>query len=146
MRSAIIIPARYSSSRLPGKPLLRATGKFLVQHVYEQACQARADIVVVATDDERIQQAVQSFGGRVVMTRSDHPSGSDRCAEVVCIAAPAVAAVNANVASRPVERRSRRHRRCLDRQICGHRRACYECRKCDASEKQFSHHTSPAAD
>ena len=82
MRSAIIIPARYSSSRLPGKPLLRATGKYLVQHVYEQACQARADAVVVATDDERIQQAVHSFGGRVVMTRSDHPSGTDRCAEV----------------------------------------------------------------
>jgi 3-deoxy-manno-octulosonate cytidylyltransferase (CMP-KDO synthetase) len=82
MRSAIIIPARYSSSRLPGKPLLRATGKYLVQHVYEQACRARADAVIVATDDERIQRAVQSFGGRVVMTRGDHPSGTDRCAEV----------------------------------------------------------------
>jgi 3-deoxy-manno-octulosonate cytidylyltransferase (CMP-KDO synthetase) len=82
MRSAIIIPARYSSSRLPGKPLLRATGKYLVQHVYEQACRAQADAVIVATDDERIQRAVQSFGGRVAMTRADHASGSDRCAEV----------------------------------------------------------------
>src|SRR5262245_22138570 len=82
MRSAIIIPARYSSSRLPGKPLLRATGKYLVQHVYEQACRAQADAVIVATDDERIQRAVQSFGGRVVMTRADHASGTDRCAEV----------------------------------------------------------------
>src|SRR5256886_10657388 len=70
MRSAIIIPARYSSSRLPGKPLLRATGKYLVQHVYEQACQARPDAVVVATADEPIQQAVHSFAGRRVMPRS----------------------------------------------------------------------------
>jgi 3-deoxy-manno-octulosonate cytidylyltransferase (CMP-KDO synthetase) len=82
MKTAIIIPARFASSRLPGKPLLRATGKYLIQHVYEQACQARADAVIVATDDERIRQAVESFGGRVAMTRGDHASGTDRVAEV----------------------------------------------------------------
>jgi 3-deoxy-manno-octulosonate cytidylyltransferase (CMP-KDO synthetase) len=82
MRTAIVIPARFASSRLPGKPLLRATGKYLIQHVYERACLARADAVLVATDDARILQAVTSFGGRAVMTRSDHPSGTDRVAEV----------------------------------------------------------------
>jgi 3-deoxy-manno-octulosonate cytidylyltransferase (CMP-KDO synthetase) len=82
MRTAIVIPARYASSRLPGKPLLKATGKYLVQHVWERACQARADTVVVATDDERIRAAVESFGGRAVLTRRDHPSGTDRVAEV----------------------------------------------------------------
>jgi 3-deoxy-manno-octulosonate cytidylyltransferase (CMP-KDO synthetase) len=82
MRTAIVIPARYSSSRLPGKPLLRSTGKYLVQHVYERACLARkAEIVVVATDDSRVAAAVESFGGRCVMTRRDHPSGTDRVAE-----------------------------------------------------------------
>jgi 3-deoxy-manno-octulosonate cytidylyltransferase (CMP-KDO synthetase) len=83
MKTAIIIPARYASTRLPGKPLLRQTGKYLVQHVYEQACQARrASQVLVATDDSRIVAAVESFGGRAVMTRRDHPSGTDRIAEV----------------------------------------------------------------
>lgn len=82
MSTAIIIPARYASSRLPGKPLLRDTGKFLVEHVYEQASQANADEVIVATDDDRIAKAVRSFGGRVAMTRADHPSGTDRVAEV----------------------------------------------------------------
>jgi 3-deoxy-manno-octulosonate cytidylyltransferase (CMP-KDO synthetase) len=83
MKTAIVIPARYASSRLPGKPLLRQTGKYLVQHVYERACQARrAGQVIVATDDPRIAAAVTGFGGRVVRTRSDHPSGTDRVAEV----------------------------------------------------------------
>ncbi len=82
MRTAIIIPARYASTRLPGKPLLRDTGKYLIQHVYERACQSRAGLVVVATDDERIVEAVREFGGRVEMTRADHPSGTDRIAEV----------------------------------------------------------------
>lgn len=82
MKTAIVIPARYASSRLPGKPLLRQTGKYLVQHVYERACQARrANHVVVATDDPRIVAAVESFGGNVVRTRRDHPSGTDRVAE-----------------------------------------------------------------
>jgi 3-deoxy-manno-octulosonate cytidylyltransferase (CMP-KDO synthetase) len=83
MRTAIIIPARYASTRLPGKPLLRSTGKYLVEHVYERACQARrCDAVVVATDDPRIAAAVHGFGGRCVLTRRDHPSGTDRVAEV----------------------------------------------------------------
>jgi 3-deoxy-manno-octulosonate cytidylyltransferase (CMP-KDO synthetase) len=83
MRTAIVIPARYASSRLPGKPLLRSTGKYLVQHVYERACLARtAGGVVVATDDSRVAAAVESFGGKFVMTRRDHPSGTDRVAEV----------------------------------------------------------------
>jgi 3-deoxy-manno-octulosonate cytidylyltransferase (CMP-KDO synthetase) len=82
MRCAVIIPARYASTRLPGKPLLRQTGKYLVQHVYEQALQARKpSTVVVATDDPRIVAAVESFGGRAVLTRRDHASGTDRVAE-----------------------------------------------------------------
>lgn len=82
MKTAIVIPARYASSRLPAKPLLRETGKYLIQHVYERACQSKASAIVVATDDERIFRAVSSFGGEVVMTRSDHVSGTDRVAEV----------------------------------------------------------------
>src|SRR5579871_3777251 len=83
MKTAIVIPARHASKRLPGKPLLRQTGKYLVQHVYERACQARrATQVIVATEDSRIVAAVESFGGRVVMTRRDHASGADRVAEV----------------------------------------------------------------
>jgi 3-deoxy-manno-octulosonate cytidylyltransferase (CMP-KDO synthetase) len=83
MRSLIVIPARYGSTRLPGKPLLRSTGKYLIQHVYERARQARqAGDVVVATDDSRIVAAVESFGGYAVRTRRDHPSGTDRVAEV----------------------------------------------------------------
>src|SRR5262249_1507511 len=74
--------ARYASTRLPGKPLLKDTGKYLIQHVYEQACRSRATAVIVATDDERIVAAVEGFGGRVVRTRCDHASGTDRVAEV----------------------------------------------------------------
>jgi 3-deoxy-manno-octulosonate cytidylyltransferase (CMP-KDO synthetase) len=82
MKTAIIIPARYGSTRLPGKALLKETGKYLIQHVYEQACRAtRAATVLVATDDPRIVSAVESFGGKVVITRRDHPSGTDRVAE-----------------------------------------------------------------
>ena len=79
-----VIPARYASTRLPGKPLLKETGKFLIQHVWEQAraC-SRLDRILVATDDVRIAEAVRSFGGEVVMTSPDHPSGSDRVAEAV---------------------------------------------------------------
>ena len=83
MNAAIVIPARYASSRLPAKPLLRETGKFLIQHVYEQALKARcANAVVIATDDSRIEAAVKSFGGRVAMTSPNHQSGTDRIAEV----------------------------------------------------------------
>jgi 3-deoxy-manno-octulosonate cytidylyltransferase (CMP-KDO synthetase) len=83
VQTVAVIPARYASTRLPGKPLLRETGKYLVQHVYERVSQARGiDAVVVATDDPRIAAAVRGFGGRVELTRRDHPSGSDRVAEV----------------------------------------------------------------
>lgn len=83
MKTAIVIPARYASSRLPGKPLLRETGKYLIEHVYERATLASsAGTVIVATDDDRIESAVRSFGGNVVRTRPDHPSGTDRVAEV----------------------------------------------------------------
>jgi 3-deoxy-manno-octulosonate cytidylyltransferase (CMP-KDO synthetase) len=82
--AAIVIPARYGSSRFPGKPLARETGKFLIEHVVEEARQAkRAAQVIVATDDQRIADAVASFGGRAVMTSSEHPSGTDRIAEVM---------------------------------------------------------------
>lgn len=77
-----IIPARYASSRFPGKPLAMLGGKYVVQRVYETASAALGE-AVVATDDERILQAVESFGGRAVMTRADHKSGTDRIAEAV---------------------------------------------------------------
>ena len=83
MRTAIVLPARFASVRLPGKPLLRETGKTLIEHAYEQAARARCGgRVIVATDDERIRAAVAAFGGEVVMTRDDHASGTDRVAEV----------------------------------------------------------------
>lgn len=77
-----IIPARYASTRFPGKPLIDIEGKSMIQRVYEQASKAKclAD-VIVATDDERILEHVQSFGGKAVMTHPDHPSGTDRCWE-----------------------------------------------------------------
>jgi 3-deoxy-manno-octulosonate cytidylyltransferase (CMP-KDO synthetase) len=78
-----VIPARFGSTRLPGKPLLAETGRTLIQHVVEAARGAtRLDRILVATDDERIARAVASFGGEAVMTRADHPSGTDRVAEV----------------------------------------------------------------
>lgn len=84
MKTIGIIPARYASSRFPGKPLADLGGKSMIRRVYEQAMKATLiDEVIVATDDERIEQNVQSFGGQVRMTRPDHRSGTDRCAEVV---------------------------------------------------------------
>ena len=83
MKAAAVIPSRLGSTRLPEKALLRETGKFLVQHVWERAKLARRiDRVVVATDHRRIFDAVRSFGGEAVMTSPDHPSGTDRVAEV----------------------------------------------------------------
>ncbi len=75
-----IIPARYASTRFPGKPLAEICGKTVIRRVYEQAGKA-LDTVVVATDDERIYEAVETFGGKVVMTRPDHKCGTDRCLE-----------------------------------------------------------------
>ncbi|MBR7139424.1 MAG: 3-deoxy-manno-octulosonate cytidylyltransferase [Lentisphaeria bacterium] len=78
---AVIIPARYASSRFPGKPLAMLAGKPMIQHVWEKAIASAADAVAVATDDERIAAAVEKFGGRAIMTSPDHPSGTDRIAE-----------------------------------------------------------------
>lgn len=77
-----IIPARYASSRFPGKPLALIGNKPMIQRVYEQACKS-ISLVYVATDDKRIFDAVKNFGGNVVMTSADHMSGTDRCSEAV---------------------------------------------------------------
>lgn len=83
MRVVVVIPARYASSRFPGKLLAKQTGKFLLQHVYEQACRAHLPSeVLVATDDQRIVEACGQFGAPVRMTRSDHICGTDRIAEI----------------------------------------------------------------
>ena len=82
-KTAIIIPARYGSSRLEGKPLLKVCEKPVIQWVYEKAQQAKlADMIIVATDDERIFNAVKAFGGEVEMTSVNHKCGSDRIREV----------------------------------------------------------------
>lgn len=83
MSFTVVIPARYQSTRLPGKPLADIGGKPMIQWVYEQAMQAGADRVIIATDDERVEQAVQAFGGVVCMTSPNHQSGTERLAEVV---------------------------------------------------------------
>lgn len=79
-----IIPARFASTRFPGKPLIEIGGKSMIQRVYEQ-CKLSTYLtdVIVATDDDRIEQHVLSFGGKVMITSPDHQSGTDRCAEVV---------------------------------------------------------------
>ena len=78
-----VIPARYASTRFPGKPLVEIQGKTMIQRVWEQVAQSQqVDVAVVATDDDRIAAHVEAFGGRVVRTRADHLSGTDRCAEV----------------------------------------------------------------
>lgn len=82
MKVVGIIPARYASSRFPGKPLAMLKGKYVVQHVVEQVSKVLTD-VYVATDDERIAKAVEEFGGKVILTRADHQSGTDRIAEAV---------------------------------------------------------------
>lgn len=76
-----IIPARYASTRFPGKPLVSIQGKTMIQRVYEQASQAKLSKVLVATDDERILAEVQQFGGEAILTASHHQSGTDRCFE-----------------------------------------------------------------
>lgn len=83
MKTLGIIPARYESSRFPGKSLALILGKPLVRHVYEKASQARSlDDLIVATDDRRIFDTVEGFDGKVMMTRADHLTGTDRLAEV----------------------------------------------------------------
>jgi 3-deoxy-manno-octulosonate cytidylyltransferase (CMP-KDO synthetase) len=84
-----IIPARYASTRFPGKPLIDIQGKSMIRRVWEAAQQAtKLDGLVVATDDARIADHVRAFGGEVVLTRADHPSGTDRCYEVVSRKSP----------------------------------------------------------
>ncbi|HET9391380.1 MAG TPA: 3-deoxy-manno-octulosonate cytidylyltransferase [Steroidobacteraceae bacterium] len=78
----VVIPARYGSSRLPGKVLVRIAGKPMIQWVYERACASLAREVIIATDDPRVMSAAQSFGAQAVMTAPTHASGSDRIAEV----------------------------------------------------------------
>lgn len=89
MSSLAVIPARYESSRLPGKPILeeakRVTGKYLIQHVYDRVAESSVDEVVVATDDPRIYDAVESFGGKVCMTGAQHRCGTERVAEVAAL-------------------------------------------------------------
>lgn len=84
MKTVIIIPARFASTRFPGKPLADIGGMTMIQRVYEQAVKSGvAEKIIVATDDERIFSHVKNFGGEVMMTSADHKSGTDRCAEVV---------------------------------------------------------------
>jgi 3-deoxy-manno-octulosonate cytidylyltransferase (CMP-KDO synthetase) len=83
MSFSVVIPARYASSRFPGKPLADLAGKPMLQHVYERACESEAVRVIIATDDERIAHVAQNFGAEVCMTSDDHPSGTDRLQEVV---------------------------------------------------------------
>jgi 3-deoxy-manno-octulosonate cytidylyltransferase (CMP-KDO synthetase) len=88
-----IIPARYGSTRFPGKPLALIGGKTMIRRTYERAALSSLDAVVVATDDQRILDEVLAFGGRAVMTRSDHRSGTDRCREALDLTGEAYDAV-----------------------------------------------------
>ena len=82
MPFTVVIPARYGSTRLPGKPLLDIAGKPMIQRVWEQACKSSADRVIIATDDERILQVAVAFGAQACMTSTEHPSGTDRLQQV----------------------------------------------------------------
>ena len=93
----VVIPARFASTRLPGKPLQDIAGKPMIQHVWEQACKSSAQQVVVATDDPRIVEACAAFGARVLLTRADHNSGTDRLAEVATQLQLAADAIVVNV-------------------------------------------------
>lgn len=84
MKIVGIIPARYGSTRFPGKPLAMIHGKSMIRRVYEKASKAESlSMVVVATDDDRIRKEVESFGGKVMMTSPKHSSGTERCGEVI---------------------------------------------------------------
>ena len=83
MSFTVVIPARYASTRLPGKPLLDIAGRPMVRHVWERATRSSAARVVIATDDERIRTAAEAFGAEVCMTAATHPSGTDRLQEAV---------------------------------------------------------------
>ena len=92
-----VIPARFGSKRLPGKPLLDIAGQPMIQHVYTRAQSSRAERVFVATDDQRIEDVVKGFGGDCLMTASDHPTGTDRLAEVADILGLVADAIIVNV-------------------------------------------------
>ncbi|MTI14677.1 3-deoxy-manno-octulosonate cytidylyltransferase [Sansalvadorimonas verongulae] len=83
MSYTVIIPARFASTRLPGKPLADIGGKPMIQHVWEQASRSKASRIIIATDDKQVQSAAVGFGAEVCMTRADHPTGTDRLQEVV---------------------------------------------------------------
>ena len=93
----IVIPARYASSRLPGKPLQEIAGKPMIQHVWQQACKSSAQRVLVATDDARIVEVCRGFGAEVLLTRPEHNSGTDRLAEVATALGLAADAIVVNV-------------------------------------------------
>lgn len=85
LKAIAIIPARYHSTRFPGKPLVVISQKPMIQHVYERVCEATCiEQVIVATDDDRILRVVEDFGGKACMTSAEHTSGTDRVAEVAC--------------------------------------------------------------
>lgn len=83
MSFTVVIPARFASTRLPGKPLLDIGGKPMIQHVYERALQSEASRVIIATDDQKIAEVTRAFGGETILTSPSHPSGTDRLEEVV---------------------------------------------------------------
>ena len=84
IKTLAVIPARYASSRFPGKPLVEIAGKSMIQHVWERAMQTKAiDDVLVATDDQRILTAVEKFGGKGILTKQKHKTGTDRIVEAV---------------------------------------------------------------
>ena len=83
MSFTVIIPARFASSRLPGKPLANIAGKPMIQHVFEKAQQSGASRVIIATDNEQVEKAAKAFGAEVCMTSEAHNSGTERLAEVV---------------------------------------------------------------
>lgn len=97
MSFRIVIPARYASTRLPGKPLLPIAGRPMIEHVWRRALGTGATEVLIATDDARIEAAALCFGARVVMTSPEHPSGTDRLAEVAAREGWSVDSVIVNV-------------------------------------------------
>lgn len=97
MKFNVLIPARFASTRLPGKPLRDVAGATMIERVYHQAKASAAARVVVATDDERIATAVRSFGGEVVLTAADHPSGTDRLWEAARLCGFPAASILINV-------------------------------------------------
>ena len=98
MKALAVIPARFASTRFPAKPLAKATGKFLIQHVVEQVRKAKSvGRIIVATDDQRIFDAVTSFGGEAMMTDESHPNGTSRIAQVVNAIPPADSSIVVNV-------------------------------------------------